>query len=117
MPARASIQRPGFAWATPGADALFDRAWAHALLLEAVARLEREPGASALHYETFRAYCLGEEVTYEALAVTLGVTEEVIRGRLRAARRRLRVIVRQLLREYLGPEDDLERELASILSR
>ncbi len=97
-----------------GPDEVFDRAWGHAVLAEAVTRLEQD--LQPRQFEVFAAYCLADEpATYEQLAARFQVSHDDVRNRLREARQRLRAIVRRLLREYLGSGEDLERELAAIL--
>lgn len=101
-----------------GPDEIFDRAWGQAVLAEAVERLRAElvEKGKAVHFEIFEAYCLREEpVTYEALARRHGLKADDVRNRLREVRARLREIVRRLLREYLGPDESVDDELAFIL--
>jgi RNA polymerase sigma factor (sigma-70 family) len=105
----------------PAAETAFDRAWAQTVLGEAIARLEREEKAAgrAQIWAIFEAYCLrdDEEVTYPDLARRLGIGEDAVRNGLRAARQRLRAILRDTIREYLGPHDDLEAELRFVQGR
>jgi RNA polymerase sigma factor (sigma-70 family) len=99
-------------------DEAFDRAWARTVLLDAVERLKRELLSSGRvrPFEIFEAYCLKDEkVTYQALAQRFGVSEDEIRNRLREVRLRLREILRRLVREYLGPDENIDQELAFIL--
>lgn len=106
---------------SPEAEAAFDRAWAKEVLGEAVARLEREEKAAGREqaWTIFEAYCLhdDEAVTYPELARRLGLSEDDVRNRLRTSRQRLRVLLRQTVREYLGPHDDLEAELRFVRGR
>jgi RNA polymerase sigma factor (sigma-70 family) len=101
-------------------EQIFDRAWGNAVLAEAVERLraELEKKGKEVQFALFQAYCLTDEgITYQALAAQHGLKEDDVRNRLREARARVREILRRLLREYLGPDDDVELELGSIIGR
>ncbi len=99
--------------ATP--EEAFDRQWAREVLHEALARLKRE--CDPLPYEIFREYCLGGEVSYGELARKHGVSEDDVRNRLREVRQRGREVLKEMLRDYLLPGEDVEAELRFILSR
>jgi RNA polymerase sigma-70 factor (ECF subfamily) len=99
-------------------DEAFDRAWAKAVLLQAVARLREEltDGGRARAFAIFQAYCLDDEaVTYAELAKRFETNEDEIRNRLREVRLRVREILRRLCRSYLGPDGSIEEELGFIL--
>lgn len=95
-------------------DEAFDREWARGVLSDAMDRLRREmPG---LRYELFREYLAGNE-SYEELAKRHGVSLDDVRNGLRAVRQRGREILKDLLRDYLLPGEDVEVELGFILSK
>jgi len=84
----------------------------------ALARLRDECDATA--YALFREYCLdpeGREPSYADLARRHGVSEDDVRNRLREARLRGREILKDMLRDYLLPGEDVEAELRFVLSR
>jgi RNA polymerase sigma-70 factor (ECF subfamily) len=101
-----------------GPDEAFDRAWVKQILTEAVSHLRRQLEAEgrARQYEVFDAYCLHQDdVTYEEVAGRLGMKAEDARNRVRDSRRRLVDILREMVREYLGPGEDVDREIAFVL--
>jgi len=104
-------------WATSGGrdpEAAFDREWARGVLLEAVGQLRGEVDAD--RYELFRDLCLGDDaVSYEAAARARGWSADDVRNRLREIRARLREILREQLRDTLGPGGDVESELRAVL--
>ena len=94
----------------------FDREWVRSVLAEAVAALRRESAPAP--FEIFREYCLEETgASYADLARRHQVSEDDVRNRLRETRIRLRDLVRDQLRNYLAPGEDLEAELRFILSK
>ena len=105
----------------------FDREWARGVLTESMGRLEQELKAEgkALHFELFREYCLesagpdeeGGDVSYEALARKHQVSLDDVRNGLRVVRQRGREILKEMLRDYLFPGENVEDELRFILSR
>ena len=92
-----------------------------------MARLEQELKAEgkALHFELFREYCLepsapdgkSGDVSYEALARKHKVSLDDVRNGLRAVRQRGRELLKEMLRDYLFPGENVEDELRFILSR
>ena len=94
----------------------FDREWVRSVLAEAVATLRRE--SAPVPFELFREYSLEETgASYADLARRHGISEDDVRNRLRETRIRLRDLVRDQLRIYLAPGEDLEAELRFILSK
>lgn len=105
----------------PSPEDAFDREWARGVLGEAMALLRKELGAQgkALHFELFRAYCLGpdDDVSYESLARRHGLSLDDVRNGLREVRQRGREILKDRLRDYLFPGENVDDELRFILSR
>jgi RNA polymerase sigma-70 factor (ECF subfamily) len=102
------------------ADEAFDRAWGRGVLAGAVEalRVELTARGKTQQLELFEAYCLrDEDLSYAELGRRVGLGEDDVRNRLREARARLREILRKTLAEYLGPEDDLEEEMAFVLRK
>ena len=103
-------------------EAAFDREWARGVVTEGMRRLREEFRAQGkeLYYTIFQEYC-GEtaatSVSYEDLAKRHGVSVDDVRNYLRATRERGREILKDLLRNYLFPGEDVEDELRFILSR
>jgi len=99
-------------------DEVFDRAWARTVLTDAVHKLKSELEAAGRTREAsvFEAYYLGDGgATYGEVAQRFDVSENDVRNDLREARGRLRDILRQSAREYLGPGESLDAELKLIL--
>lgn len=109
--------------AAPGGspEEAFDREWVRGVLGEALGRLRAELGAEgkAMHYELFRDYCLPDapDPSYADLARRHGVGLDAVRNALREVRQRGREILKEMLRDYLFPGEDVEDELRFILSR
>ena len=102
--------------ATP--EAAFDRGWAREVLLEALARLKGE--CPPIQYALFREYCVDPEgvgLSYSDLARKHGVSEDDVRNHLRSVRQRGREVLKEMLRDYLIPGEDVEAELRFILSK
>lgn len=104
-------------WAASGGrdpEAAFDREWARGVLMDAVQRLRGE--VEPERFELFRELCLGDDaVSYEAAAKARGWSADDVRNRLRELRARLRGILREGLRDTLGPGGDVEAELRAVL--
>jgi RNA polymerase sigma factor (sigma-70 family) len=97
-----------------GPEEAFDREWARGVLVEALDRLRREePG---LRTDLLREHLAGEG-SYEELARRHRVSLDDVRNGLRAVRQRGREIIKDLLRDYLLPGEDIEAELRFILSK
>jgi len=103
-------------------EAAFDREWARGVVTEMMRRLRDEFRAQGreLHYELFQEYCAetaGAEVSYEGLAKKHAISTDDVRNYLRVTRQRGREVLKDLLRDYLFPGEDVEDELRFILSR
>jgi len=99
----------------------FRREWVRTLFARAVETLrERCDGAGrGLRFALFERYDLegeaGGRPTYAALAAEHGVTPEKVTNELSAARRELRAIVLEALRELTGSETELRAEAREVL--
>lgn len=103
-------------------EAAFDREWARGVVTEGLRRLREEfrGQGKEVYYTVFQEYC-GEDAaaapSYDDLAKRHGLSADDVRNYLRATRERGREILKELLRDYLFPGEDLEDELRFILSR
>ena len=99
----------------------FDRAWARDVLEDAMSRIRTilEIEGKPKLFGIFRDYTFqdGEGMTYEGLAAKHGMSLDDVRNGLRAVRERGREILKDILRDYLFPGEDVETELRFILSR
>jgi RNA polymerase sigma-70 factor (ECF subfamily) len=99
----------------------FDREWAHALLREAIRDLERtlEREGKGLYVALFREVYVaeGDSADHEALARKFGIAPHDVANHLRHARAVLRRILLERVRDTLDSGEDVERELAYLLSR
>lgn len=107
---------------TLGPEEYFHREWVRALFARAVDTLRRrcEESGHGLRFALFERYDLeGAEgagrPTYAALAEEHGVTPEKVTNELSAARRELRAIVLDALRELTGTEAELRAEAREVL--
>lgn len=106
---------------TLGPEEYFHREWVRALFARAVETLRRrcEESGRGLRFALFERYDLdgadGDRPTYAALAAQHGVTPEKVTNELAAARRELRSIVLETLRELTGSEAELRAEAREIL--
>ena len=103
-------------------EAAFDREWARGIVTEMTRRLREEFRAQGkeIYTDVFQEYC-GEnaaaEVSYDDLARKHRLSADDVRNYLRVIRQRGREILKELLRDYLFPGEDVEDELRFILSR
>ena len=107
---------------TLGPEEYFHREWVRALFARAVETLrERCEGTGrGLRFALFERYDLeepgaGGRPTYASLAAEHGVTPEKVTNELSAARRELRAIVLETLRELTGSEAELRAEAREVL--
>jgi RNA polymerase sigma-70 factor (ECF subfamily) len=103
-------------------EAAFDREWARGVVTEMMRRLREELRAQGkdLYFQIFQEYCgdaVAAELSYEDLAKRHRVSADDVRNYLRATRERGREILKDLLRDYLFPGENVEDELHFILSR
>jgi len=103
-------------------EAAFDREWARGVVTEMMRRLREEFRAQGkdVYYEIFQEHC-GEAsdaaLSYDDLAKRHRLSADDVRNYLRVVRERGREILKDLLRDYLFPSEDVEDELRFILSR
>lgn len=99
---------------------LFDRAWAHQLLEDAIERLRADLASKGqeIQYRIFEAYDLAEEPgTYRAVAERLKLRESAVRNHLHEVRRRLnRILMRRILDYAQTPKEAVE-EFRALFSR
>ena len=103
-------------------EAAFDREWARSVITEAMRKLRQEFTAQGkeIYYTLFEQYCgetAGAEISYEGLAKQHRLSVDDVRNYLRVIRERGRVVLKDMLRDYLFPGEDVEDELRFILSR
>ncbi|MBI3857217.1 MAG: sigma-70 family RNA polymerase sigma factor [Planctomycetes bacterium] len=103
-------------------ESAFDREWARGVVAEMMRRLREEFRAQGkeVYYEIFQEYVgetAGAEVSYDDLAKLHRLSADDVRNYLRVIRQRGREILKDLLRDYLFPGEDVEDELRFILSR
>ena len=96
------------------AEQLFDLRWA-ATVVEALRRLREEcqsKGRLRL-FETLSLYLTTEreDVSYESLATTLGITEAAVKKQLHNLRRRYRWIIREEVAQTVEDPADVEDEI------
>jgi RNA polymerase sigma factor (sigma-70 family) len=110
----------------PSPESAFDREWARSVLLEAVARLKRSLASEgkdlyfALFAEIWNEQSFEEssqKASYAQLARKYSISENDVGNYLRVVRQRLRLALKEVVAEYLGPGDNLEDEVRFILSR
>ena len=106
---------------TLGPEEYFHREWVRSLFAHAVETLRQRAEASGrgLRFALFERYDLegdaGDRPTYAALAAEHGVSPEKVTNELAAARRELRAIVLETLRELTGSEAELRAEAREVL--
>ena len=110
----------------PAPEDAFDREWAREVLLEAVARTKRALASEGK--EVYVAVFLevwdeqhsvnsAQEASYAHLARKHSITENDVGNFLRVVRQRLKLILKEVVAEYVGPGENLEDEVRFILSR
>jgi RNA polymerase sigma factor (sigma-70 family) len=100
-------------------EAAFDREWARGVVTEMMRRLREEFGAQGkeTYYRVFQAYCGDDSESYDEVAKRHRISPDDVRNYLRAVRERGREILKDMLRDYLFPGEDVEVELRFILSK
>lgn len=101
-------------------EAIFDREWARNLFARSVAVLEeRLTGLDKRRYfEAFRLYDLHEgpdRPSYADVAAALGLETTTVTNYLHAARKELRAIVLESLREITSSEEEFREEARAVL--
>lgn len=102
-------------------ERLMDEVWKNELILRALALLEKRliQEGRADCFQVFRDYHLAgqEELNYRDVAVRYGLKEQDIDNHLRAAKKRLRGILMDLMAETVGSEEDLKQEWESLFGK
>jgi RNA polymerase sigma factor (sigma-70 family) len=103
----------------PGDDPaeLFHREWLREILAIALARLDDELTARGKteHLEVFRALCTSASPpTHRELAAALGISAVDVNNRLAYAKRALRRVVVDVLRDQTASDEELAAELAAL---
>ncbi|MBL9021419.1 MAG: sigma-70 family RNA polymerase sigma factor [Myxococcales bacterium] len=101
-------------------EAIFDREWARNLFARSVAILEERLTAldKRKYFEAFKLYDLhdgAERPSYAAVAAALGVEVTSVTNYLHAARKELRAIVLEHLREITASEEEFRDEARAVL--
>lgn len=98
----------------------FDRAWGHALLDDARARLraEHEERGQGERFDRFQPFLggAGDEERYAEVADQLDMTEVAVKVAIHRLRRRLGELIRDAARETLGDGGDEGEELRELFS-
>jgi RNA polymerase sigma-70 factor (ECF subfamily) len=100
-------------------EALFEKEWARAVFAMALQRLrdECERAGKARHYALLERYHLaGDRKTYAELAEEFGVPVTDVTNHLSRARRELRRIVLEILRELTSSEEELREEARALFA-
>ena len=102
------------------ADAIFEAEWARSLFAMAIARFRREceqRGRGAV-YEVFRRYDVEDadpRPTYAEIAAAVGLKTTDVTNHLSLARREMRRITLETLREMTASEDEFRSEARTLL--
>lgn len=118
--AEQELARQG-AMETLGPEEYFHREWVRALFAQAVEALRQrcEKAGRGLRFALFERYDLeaesGARPTYAVLAQEHGITPEKVTNELSAARRELRALVLETLRELTGSEAEWRAEARDVL--
>ena len=105
---------------TSDPEQTFDREWVRGLFASAVASLREacERAGKPERFTLFTRYALEEgpeRPTYAALAAELGISVTDVNNHLAAARRQLRALVIERLRELTADEEELREEARAVL--
>ncbi len=101
-------------------ETVFDREWVRNVAARSVALLEQRLAAldKPRHFEVFRRYDLHDgidEPSYAKVAAELGLKVTDVTNYLHAARKELRIIVLDVLRELTASEDEFRAEAREVL--
>jgi RNA polymerase sigma factor (sigma-70 family) len=101
-------------------DDFFDREWARSVFSLSLERLreELEKDGKRIHFQLLELYDVeegGRDLTYEQVAQRFGIKSTDVTNYLAYARRELRWIVLEQLREMTGSDEEFQREARSLL--
>lgn len=104
-----------------GPDAEMLRAWARSLVAMAVARVETvcESKGQRQHFELFvHRYVKDPDhpPTWREVGKAFGLDEKTARSRAETAARHFRTLLRNLIASDVGSEEDIDRELQSVIA-
>ena len=104
----------------------FDQEWARGVLMEAVSLLKQslQSEGKEIYYIVFAELWNDRPIeddprksSYVQLAKKHSITEDDVGNYLRVVRQRLRIILKEIVTDYLGPGENVEDEVRFILSR
>lgn len=102
-----------------GADQLYDRQWAFALLGETTARLEREyaVGDKVSEFKELKPHLTQErgDIPYAQIACELRTTEGAARVAIHRLRKRFRELFREVIAETVSEPAEVEEELRHVI--
>src|SRR5205085_339914 len=101
-------------------ETIFEREWAREIASRAVTILEQRLAGlgKSKYFEVLRRYDLNDgdvQPTYATIAAELGLKSTDVTNYLHAARRELKTIVLDLLRELTASEEELRAEARDLL--
>lgn len=103
-----------------GADRLYERRWALALLEDALARLGREQAEAgrSVEFVHLMPHLTAERgaIPYDELAAALGVGQGAARVAMHRLRRRFREVFRETIADTVTSQEDAEDELRHVLA-
>jgi RNA polymerase sigma factor (sigma-70 family) len=103
-----------------GPEEAFNRAWARALMAKAVANFELlcQERELSHYWSVFDRHVLRpdefNQPSYSETAKALGMTEEDVTRYLHRARNKFSNVVREMIRETVASEDEVDHELADL---
>ena len=102
-------------------EVLFERAWAHALLDQALARLTQEQTGGtaerARRFEALRPLLLQDGQPQAEVAAALGMSPTAVKVALHRLRKRLGVLLREEVAATVDDPSDVDDELACLAAR
>ncbi len=101
-------------------ESFFEREWARSVFTLSVERLRREceEQGKSIHYRLLELYDIegaGKDLTYQEVGKQFGLKTAEVTNYLAWARRQLRRVVLEQLRDMTGSEDEFQREKSALL--